>query len=153
MGSGAEFPALLAGWLHERLPLSPVDGHTSACLVGETEVVTQKMSPGGFIRPLAGTPVVLRLGVEVAPFPPRATPTLQGATGVQRWERICPHPTSRTLVFCLRDVTGSDGWCAGRVGAGGALVGALPAQMLCWHPCQPRWLESHLWDERMQGWL
>lgn len=46
MGSGAEeLPALLAGRLHERLPLSPVDSHTSTSLVGETgEEVTQNMA-------------------------------------------------------------------------------------------------------------
>lgn len=62
--------------------------------------------------------MVLRPG-EVAALPPRVTPTLHGGTGVQRWERTCPHPTSRTVVFRLRDVNVSDGRCTGRVGAGG----------------------------------
>lgn len=74
--------------------------------------------------------MVLRPG-EVAALPPRVTPTLHGGTGVQRWERTCPRPTSRTLVFCLRDVTVSDGWCAVHVRAGGGgCTGGLPAQTL-----------------------
>lgn len=37
---------------------------------------------------------------------------------MQGWELICPHSTSRTPVFCLRDMPMSDHWCPGCVCAG-----------------------------------